>query len=469
MNAWGEIAVAANRERAALEAALADPARQQLGFLRELLAANRDTRFGREHGFADITDVETYRCRGPLRRDTEYAPWLDAAARGEPAVLTAQAPIAFESTGGTSGAKHIPYPPAALDAFRAGVLPWLAHLLERFPRIAEGVAYVAASPLTRPARTLPCGVPLGLPSDAAYLGPALAPALAQVITVPPATELASWSAQTWAHLAARRDLTLISVWSPTLLLEILAHADRPLAELWPDLQVVSLWMDGASAPYAARVAELLPRVHLDAKGVLATESVVTVRTSAGCVPALTSAFLEFIDADGVSFLAHELRPGTRYRVALTTPGGLYRYDLGDEFECTNAAPLLRFIGRAGVVSDLVGEKLTDSFVAAALSTLTAGASLVPRRTPTPHYELWLDSSQTSHTDLADQVELHLRENPQYAYARELGQLRALEIVYAPGFAQHRARHLAASGGRLGDAKSCALILDRTQLPGDTCQ
>ena len=45
-----------------------------------------------------------------------------------------------------------------------------------------------------------------------------------------------------------------------------------------------------------------------------------------------------------------------------------------------------------------------------------------------------------------------------------GQLRELEIVCSPGFAQYRARLLAAQGGRLGDAKSCALILDRNQLP-----
>jgi hypothetical protein len=37
-------------------------------------------------------------------------------------------------------------------------------------------------------------------------------------------------------------------------------------------------------------------------------------------------------------------------------------------------------------------------------------------------------------------------------------------VCSPGFAQYRARLLAAQGGRLGDAKSCALILDRNQLP-----
>lgn len=462
MSAWGVIAEAAARESAALERALADPARQQAAFLRGLLEANRNTRFGREHGFDRIRDLDEYRRGVPLRTDQDYAPWLEAAANGERALLTAAAPVAFESTGGTTGAKHIPYTAAALDAFRAGVLPWLGHLLDAHPRITEGVAYVAASPLTRRARELPCGLPLGLPSDAAYLGAALAPALAQVITMPPpSTDIASWAESTVTHLATRRDLRLISVWSPTFLLELLDAAPAPPRELWPDLQVVSLWMDGASAPYAARVARRLPGVALDAKGVLATESVITVGTRRGHVPALTSAFLEFIDATGTCHLAHELRDGERYRVALTTPGGLYRYDIGDEFECARVedVSVLRFIGRAGVVSDLVGEKLSDSFVAGALAPLGAGAALVPRASPHPHYELWLDSPAAPEPGLLDHVEKQLRENPQYDYARELGQLRALEIVHAPGFARDRAYAQARRGGRLGDAKSRALILD----------
>jgi hypothetical protein len=195
--------------------------------------------------------------------------------------------------------------------------------------------------------------------------------------------------------------------------------------------------------------------------------VITVRTAASVVPAITSAFLEFIDTHGVPRLADELAAGRRYRVALTTPGGLYRYDIGDEFECTavNAGvPELHFAGRAGVVSDLVGEKLTDSFVAQALATLPAGASLVPQPAPSPHYELWLDTAMPASEELAARVEARLSQNPQYAYARRLGQLRELEIVCSPGFAQYRARLLAAQGGRLGDAKSCALILDRNQLP-----
>ena len=460
MNGWHDIAAAASLDMQSLERALADPARQQAEFLRALLASNAPTAFGRQHGFERIRDVDGFRAAVPLRSDAAYAPWLEAVARGEPATLTADPPVAFESTGGTTGAKHIPYTPAALDAFRAGVLPWLGYLLERYPRIADGVAYVAASPLTRRVQALPCGLPLGLPSDAAYLGAALAPALSRVITMPPpCADIATWATTTMAHLAQRRDLTIISVWSPTFLLELLEAAPAPPRELWPDLQVVSMWMHGASAPYAARAARRLPGVALDAKGVLATESVITVGTRRGHVPALTSAFLEFIDAAGRSHLAHELRDGTRYRVALTTPGGLYRYDIGDEFVCTrqDGVPTLRFIGRAHLVSDLVGEKLSDSFVAQALAPLDTAAALVPRPGPPPHYQLWIDSASPVEPALAELVETRLRANPQYDYARRLGQLRPIEIVQSPGFARRRAHAHALAGGRLGDAKSSALL------------
>jgi len=498
MNAWAQISAVAELEHARLQAALADARTQQSAFLDELLRTNAATRFGREHGFHQIASVEEFRSRVPIRRADEFAPWLDAVARGEPQVLTIDPPVAFESTSGTaSHAKVIPYPEAALRAFRAGVLPWLRALLIRRPRITDGVAYVAASPVGRAARKLPGGGTLGLPSDAAYLGTELLPALSQVIAAPPSSsDIDTWRVRTLAHLARRADLTLISIWSPTFLLELLealpSNAERVFAELhaagdasaarrleralvshdlrehlWPQLQAVSLWMDGASAPYAQRVASLLPGVHLDAKGVLATESVITVRTALGAVPALTSAFLEFVDDDGGPHLAHELEAGARYRVVLTTPGGLWRYDIGDEFECAGierGVPRLRFIGRAGIVSDLVGEKLTDSFVAEALAQLPAAASLVPSPQPDPHYELWVDSGEHTGESMARSVEQSLRRNPQYAYARELGQLKDLQVVCAPGFAQHRARHVFERGGRLGDAKSCALLLDRAGLP-----
>ncbi len=151
---------------------------------------------------------------------------------------------------------------------------------------------------------------MGLPSDAAYLGAELAPSLAQILTVPPPFEdLPRWRVGTLAHLArrsrshadfsmepdvfarvagvpaarGRKRLRTVAQAGDVAAAERVARAlatpDGLVRHLWPNLQAVSMWMDGASAPYAARVGELLPGVHLDGKGVLATESVLTVRQS----------------------------------------------------------------------------------------------------------------------------------------------------------------------------------------------
>jgi len=64
--------------------------------------------------------------------------------------------------------------------------------------------------------------------------------------------------------------------------------------------------------------------------------------------------------------------GKRYEVIVTNGGGLWRYRLGDSVECTGhlvATPTLRYLGRAGQVSDLRGEKLCEPFVAEALRSL----------------------------------------------------------------------------------------------------
>ena len=90
------------RERLALSAALAASERQQPRLLQAILSANRHTRFGEQHGFARLARVDDYRRAVPVRRDEQFAPWLERVAAGEAAVLTAEPPVAFESTSGTA-------------------------------------------------------------------------------------------------------------------------------------------------------------------------------------------------------------------------------------------------------------------------------------------------------------------------------------------------------------------------------
>jgi hypothetical protein len=345
------------------------------------------------------------------------------------------------------------------------------------------------------------GVPVGLASEGAYLGADLAPAFMSVLAVPPSVaglaDIDAWRFATLAHLLACRDLTIVSVWSPTFLIGLLdalpaladplvrairdgthgvaadpvrarevegALARDPIdtARLWPRLDTVSAWADGASRPYARRLAEMLPHAVLQPKGLLATEGAVTTPVSAAWpVPALTSTVLELIDAAGRAHLCDELREGACYRVVITTPGGLYRYDLGDTVRCRGhdgLLPLLEFVGR-DVASDLVGEKLSEAFVSEALGAFEGAACLAPRAAAQPFYELLVEPHPGRAPPAAAAVDERLCANPQYAYARRIGQLGPLVVRPVERLLDRHARAELVRGRRLADIKPPVLVAE----------
>jgi hypothetical protein len=492
---WELLVEAASAPNAALAAALRDPEAQQHAFVLDIVRANAETEFGRAHDFGRVRSLADFRTAVPIRSHDAFRPFIERIADGCPGVLTCAPVIAFEETGGTSsGRKLIPYTAESLAGFRAAVLPWLADLTCRRPGMTAGPAYVSTSPATRPARNMPGGIPIGLPSEAAYLGADLVPAFLSLFAVPPdvATipNIDAWRIATLRHLVECEDLSFVSVWSPTFFLELIdalphardalsrivgAPARLRLAEairggrvdtriLWPKLDTISCWADGGSSGFAARLAALCPQAIIEPKGLLATEAAITLPwgSGPGAVPALTSVFVEFVDAAGVPLLAHELAVNADYRVAVTTAGGLYRYDMGDLVRCVGRAgkvPRLSFVGRTALVSDMVGEKLEEAFVARIFADLGLVAALVPRSGLVPHYELWLDDAPRQPNGAASAVEARLRADPQYAYARDLRQLGPLAILDKPGFSARRNEVRAAAGARLGDLKHTAILLD----------
>ena len=495
MTGWQQLLHAAEQPLSAFEAALSDPERAQNALLMRIIAAEADCEFGRAHGFAAICTLDDYRSAVPIRAHADFESQISRIADGETGVLTSSQVIAFEETGGTSsGAKLIAYTQCSLVSFRAAVLPWLADLARRRRGVCAGRTYVSISPATRQPRVTAAGLPIGLSSEAAYLGDDLVGAFASILAVPPSvaaiSDVSEWRLATLTALIECEDLSFVSVWSPTFFLDLveslpaneaallprlgypartrlrgfLQTGGTDTSILWPRLDTVSCWNDGSSALFAARLAALCPQAQIAPKGLFATEAVITFPWGgkAGCVPALTSTFTEFIDKHDKAYLAHELDEGADYRVVITTHGGLYRYDMGDRVRCVGhegRVARLVFEGRAGLTSDLVGEKLDEAFVARALAGLPCAAALVPKAQPGPHYELWLDEAVDDPTH-AFRVEAALCLNPQYAYARKIGQLGPLVPLPKPGFVAER--HLAnvSAGKRLGDMKHSSLILDR---------
>ncbi len=258
--------------------------------------------------------------------------------------------------------------------------------------------------------------------------------------------------------------------------------------LWPRLGLMSCWADGNAATYAARLSRLFPQARLQPKGLLATEGFVSFPLDGqpGHALSLGSHFFEFLPTEANAQpdqstsgqecrLAHELDVGGHYEVVITTGGGLYRYRLGDVVQVVGhyrQCPLLRFVGRAGAVSDWFGEKLNERHVASALDDLLAQRGWQPAfvmlacaaQHPQPAYTLFIEQpfieqpelSETLLRPLAEELDERLQENFHYKYCRRLGQLHPVRICPVTNGLERYIAACVAHGQRAGDVKPVAL-------------
>lgn len=206
---------------------------------------------------------------------------------------------------------------------------------------------------------------------------------------------------------------------------------------------------------------------LQAKGLLATEAVVSIPYAGRHPLAVCSHFVELLDDSERSWLVHEVEQDQEYTVVVTTGGGLYRYRLGDRVVVdgfVGATPSLRFLCREGAVVDLCGEKLDERHVSQVLQRLLPAelevgfVLLAPDRRPQGDgYTLYVEAADDLPDGLAGRLDELLGDNPHYRYGRRLGQLGPARVVQVTEQAQHAflERHLR-HGMRLGEIKPTGL-------------
>ena len=109
-------------------------------------------------------------------------------------------------------------------------------------------------------------------------------------------------------------------------------------------------------------------------GYLASEVRATVNVDVQrnvCLPTIFDAVFEFAERDAweggtAEFLSlHELTANGEYYVFVTTPEGLYRYDMNDIVRVTgrvNETPTLKFVQKGKGVTNITGEKLHEDQV-----------------------------------------------------------------------------------------------------------
>jgi hypothetical protein len=528
-------------------AATQHPESTQAALLRSLLRRHASTQFGRAHRFDQLRTVGEFQDVVPLSDHHDYEDHLERIARGEPNVLTRDPVTHFIPTSGSTAAcKLIPWTAGLQRDFNRAIGAWTSDLFTQHPDLKKGRAYWSVSPSIPEEQDPHSKIPIGFEDDTEYLGSLAGKVIRSIMAVPSAVRHVS-DTETFRylvllHLVAARSLRLVSVWHPTfftLLLDSLPahfesivrtihtgvidpprrlpdklqrqfqrrfHPDPERARelraldparpdtIWPHMQLLSAWGDHES-PHRTDLTRRFPKARFQPKGLLATEAVVTI-PFAGTTPlALNSHFFEFLDEAGEIRLAHQLEASKRYEVVVTTSGGLYRYRLRDQVDVTGflkRTPCLRFVGRAGRISDLCGEKLDEQFVQDAVDGLTArpeGFSEPTPKEPTmashspsfgrdgsrtnpirfrllaadteshpPGYTLFLVADPVPDLQsLAARLEAALCQNPHYRLCRFLGQLRSVQVRAAdPGSIDAYFAWRAARGQNLGDIKPTAM-------------
>ncbi|MDT8389972.1 MAG: GH3 auxin-responsive promoter family protein [Lentisphaeria bacterium] len=506
--AWFRFRMATRRPRRAQEQALRRQTR--------LRGAPREARAYPGFSRYPLTDYEDYREK------------IEAIRSGKRCGLTPRPTLLLEPTSGSRGGrKLIPYTAELRREFQAALGAWIGDVYIRYPVLLRSTQYWAISPSTVPRESATAGaVPVGFAADGDYLPGWQRFAAGKLLAVPPEVGTISdpEMAEVITVLCLLRDdrLGLISVWHPSFLRLLLRRAvnererlvqaihdggspagidlpgplkrrlekrfcprpgrarrvNQALAgdspdwrAIWPRLRVMSCWADGRAGREAAELLKQFPGVAMQPKGLLATEGVVTIPWGKDqrrvCVP--NGHFLEFEDAaDGSVHPLWELVEGREYTVILTTGNGFCRYRLGDRVSVTGfagATPCLEFLGRAGAVVDVVGEKLHAGEVERALKTcedqcgaVFEFAVLAPRRDPSGWgYVLYTEGAAiVDGESFAARFDEELSANYHYRHARHLGQLSPLQLRRVEhGAARYRQR-LAVGGTRLGDVKFSVL-------------
>jgi hypothetical protein len=259
-----------------------------------------------------------------------------------------------------------------------------------------------------------------------------------------------------------------------------------LSEAWPRLEQLAIWMGGSCAAYLSAVRQHFgSHVTIRDHGLSASEGRMTIPFEDECsdgVLDVTSHYFEFIpeaehgSANPTVLEAHELTPDRDYFILLTTSSGLYRYDICDVVRCTGfvgTTPVLRFLHKGAHISNLTGEKVSESQVVDAVRyALDAHChrvgyfTLTPVWGEPPYYQLLLEARDAppapQDEQLAGAIDDRLQSlNCEYQEKRSTGRLAPLRLSRLKdgawrSFAEQRQTRL---GGSIEQYKHPCLMPD----------
>ena len=391
--------------------------------LQRILTANADTEFGKRYGFSQVADINSYRKAVPVQTYEDLRPFIERQELTRQRCLTMEQPVYYHRTSGTVGEpKNIPVTETGLrrirrhqqvsayaqslasEIFRGKVFGVTGQAIEGRMEggtpfgSASGLLYQSQSRFIRSRYVLPAALSDIDDYESRYLAMAVhglaEPSVSCIATANPSTLMRLISV-----INENIDLILASVTSGRLPKGVsagdgaidrlrpnarradqLARALREkgtlsYSDIWPNLGGVVTWTGGSCAIPLRGLVGLLPdKTMIIELGYVASEFRGTVNIDVQrnvCLPTLLDTVFEFVErgaweeGSGDFLSLHELDDGREYYIFVTTPEGLYRYDMNDIIRVTgkvNETPTLEFVQKGKGVTNITGEKLHEAQV-----------------------------------------------------------------------------------------------------------
>ena len=447
------------RRWAAWNALTRQPQEVQNRLLLQIIERNGSTRFGREHRFDTIRSLSDYRKQIEIGDYERLRPYVEAAENGEANALTSEPVLMFTQTSGSTGRpKLIPITESTRNNYRLLTRFWYYLAYVDHPGCLSGKLLGIVSPATEGQTA--GGVPYGAASGLIYESSPRWLQKSFVVPYE-ASRIQDSAAKYYIimRLALEHQISFFGTPNPSTILKLVETADLFKAEIikdirdgtiarqwelpeamrhrllsklfknkirarqledfatqheklrpkeyWPQLQLIGCWKGGSVGiglkEFSRWFAEDTPVRDL---GYMASEAHISLPISdAGSAGILCTGanFYEFIHEEEIGsstpkpLACTELDEGQNYYILLTTPAGLYRYDINDVVRVTgfyNQTPLIEFVRKGRDVTNITGEKLHVNQLIQAMEQAQSAAGVVLQ-----HYRAFPDLEKSRYTIL----------------------------------------------------------------------
>lgn len=205
--------------------------------LREILKRNAGTEYGKQFGFDSIGSLAEYARAVPVITYEDISERVDRMANGEPNVLTAEMPILFAQTSGTTGKpKLIPVTPTCRGRDHSDQMrTWVFHAQKDHPHLFDGKVLSLVSPAVE--GMTPAGIPYGSTSGDIYRNiPAL---IRKSYVVPsPVFDIEDHDAEIYVimRLGLAADVSFLSTANPSSIAKLCEFTDAHAEDLIRDVR-----------------------------------------------------------------------------------------------------------------------------------------------------------------------------------------------------------------------------------------